>query len=191
MTWSTVSVEAPQGTMGAVRFQVQGLVDGVPRIVLDHVTRLATPTRCPSGRSRRQGGGCYRVELKGEPNITLDLVHEGEHGDHNVSGMITTAVRLVTAVAAVCDVPGGFVYAKDLTQVTGRGLVAVREPPSDRDWTEPGAHPIAHGVHRIPLPLPMDGLRAVNVYVLETDEGLVLVDAGWAIPESRPCSTRR
>ncbi len=31
----------------------------------------------------------------------------------------------------------------------------------------------------------MDGLRAVNVYVLETDDGLVLVDGGWAIPESR------
>ena len=56
---------------------------------------------------------------------------------------------------------------------------------SDQSWTEPGAHPVADGVHRIPLPLPMDGLRAVNVYVIETDEGLVLVDGGWAIPESR------
>ncbi|MEP6815354.1 MAG: MBL fold metallo-hydrolase [Marmoricola sp.] len=56
---------------------------------------------------------------------------------------------------------------------------------SDQTWTEPGAHPVADGVHRIPLPLPMDGLRAVNVYVIETDEGLVLVDAGWSIPESR------
>ncbi|NYG53845.1 glyoxylase-like metal-dependent hydrolase (beta-lactamase superfamily II) [Nocardioides perillae] len=52
-------------------------------------------------------------------------------------------------------------------------------------WTEPGAWPVAEGVHRIPLPLPMDGLRAVNVYVLETEEGLTLVDGGWAIPESR------
>ena len=41
------------------------------------------------------------------------------------------------------------------------------------------------GVHRLPLPLPMDGLRAVNVYVIETDDGLVLIDGGWAIPESR------
>ncbi|KAJ1683774.1 hypothetical protein LUZ63_020919 [Rhynchospora breviuscula] len=31
----------------------------------------------------------------------------------------------------------------------------------------------------------MDGLRAVNVYVLETEQGLVLVDGGWAIPEAR------
>ncbi len=53
------------------------------------------------------------------------------------------------------------------------------------EWTEPGAFEVAPGVHRLPLPLPMDGLRAVNVYVLETDDGLVLVDGGWAIPQSR------
>lgn len=53
------------------------------------------------------------------------------------------------------------------------------------EWTEPGAFEVAPGVHRMPLPLPMDGLRAVNVYVIETADGLVLVDGGWAIPESR------
>jgi glyoxylase-like metal-dependent hydrolase (beta-lactamase superfamily II) len=53
------------------------------------------------------------------------------------------------------------------------------------EWTEAGAFEVAPGVHRLPLPLPMDGLRAVNVYVIETDDGLVLIDGGWAIPESR------
>jgi glyoxylase-like metal-dependent hydrolase (beta-lactamase superfamily II) len=52
-------------------------------------------------------------------------------------------------------------------------------------WTEPGAHEVGPGIHRIPLPLPMDGLRAVNVYALETERGLVLIDGGWAIEESR------
>jgi len=52
-------------------------------------------------------------------------------------------------------------------------------------WAEPGAYPVAPGVHRIPLPLPMDGLRAVNVYVLESERGLVLVDGGWAIAAAR------
>ena len=52
-------------------------------------------------------------------------------------------------------------------------------------WTEPGVETVAPGVHRVPLPLPMDGLRAVNVYVLETDQGLVCIDAGWAIDVAR------
>ena len=40
-------------------------------------------------------------------------------------------------------------------------------------------------MHRVPLPLPTDGLRAVNVYVLEDGDGLVLIDSGWALAESR------
>jgi len=58
-------------------------------------------------------------------------------------------------------------------------------PDSGTHWAEPGAWPVAPGVHRIPLPLPTDGLRAVNVYALETEEGLTLIDAGWAIEVSR------
>ena len=56
---------------------------------------------------------------------------------------------------------------------------------SSLPWVDPGAFEVAAGVHRIPLPLPNDGLRAVNVYVLTTPTGLVCVDAGWAIPSSR------
>jgi glyoxylase-like metal-dependent hydrolase (beta-lactamase superfamily II) len=48
-------------------------------------------------------------------------------------------------------------------------------------WLEPGAFEVAPGVHRIPLPLPMDGLRAVNVYAIETGGGLVMIDSGWAL----------
>ena len=54
-----------------------------------------------------------------------------------------------------------------------------------QDWTEPGVYPVAPGVHRVPLPLPSDGLRAVNVYVLEAGEGLVLIDSGWALQQAR------
>jgi glyoxylase-like metal-dependent hydrolase (beta-lactamase superfamily II) len=56
---------------------------------------------------------------------------------------------------------------------------------NEPDWTEPGAYPVAEGVHRIPLPLPMDGLRAVNVYAVESEGGLTLIDGGWAIEVAR------
>jgi glyoxylase-like metal-dependent hydrolase (beta-lactamase superfamily II) len=52
-------------------------------------------------------------------------------------------------------------------------------------WVEPGAFEVAPGVHRIPLPLPTDGLRAVNVYAIESADGLVLVDSGWALDVAR------
>jgi glyoxylase-like metal-dependent hydrolase (beta-lactamase superfamily II) len=53
------------------------------------------------------------------------------------------------------------------------------------EWINSGAFQVAPGVHRIPLPLPTDGLRAVNVYAIEDPDGLVLIDGGWALEESR------
>ena len=61
-------------------------------------------------------------------------------------------------------------------------------PDSGQHWADEGAWPAAPGVHRIPLPLPTDGFRAVNVYAIETDGaegGLTLVDGGWAIDAGR------
>ena len=51
-------------------------------------------------------------------------------------------------------------------------------------WIDSGPEDLGDGIHRIPLPLPTDALRAVNVYVIENGEDLVLVDGGWALPES-------
>jgi glyoxylase-like metal-dependent hydrolase (beta-lactamase superfamily II) len=54
----------------------------------------------------------------------------------------------------------------------------------DSDWTEAGAFPVVPGVWRIPLPLPQDSLRAVNVYAIADGERVVLIDSGWALPKS-------
>lgn len=120
---STASVEIAAGTMAAVRFQVIGTVNGTPRIVLDHVTRTH-PDQCPEWPTPASGGGCYRVEFSGEPTMRMELTHHGEHGDHNVSGMIVTAMRLVNSVHAVVGARAGLVKALDLPTVTGRGLVS-------------------------------------------------------------------
>ncbi|WP_238473623.1 MBL fold metallo-hydrolase [Nocardioides cavernaquae] len=58
-------------------------------------------------------------------------------------------------------------------------------PDSGRHWADEGAWPVAPGIHRIPLPLPSDVLKAVNVYAIETPSGLTLVDGGWAIKDAR------
>lgn len=55
----------------------------------------------------------------------------------------------------------------------------------DGDWTTPGVYRSAPDVYRIPLPLPSDGLRAVNVYAVTDGAGWTLIDSGWALAESR------
>jgi glyoxylase-like metal-dependent hydrolase (beta-lactamase superfamily II) len=57
---------------------------------------------------------------------------------------------------------------------------------SAEDWSAPGVYRVVPGVYRIPMPLPEESrLRAVNVYALVEDTGVVLVDSGWALRGGR------
>src|ERR1700722_11368206 len=52
-------------------------------------------------------------------------------------------------------------------------------------WIEPDVEDLGGGVYRIPLPLPMDGLKAVNVYAITDPGGIDLIDAGIALVPAR------
>jgi glyoxylase-like metal-dependent hydrolase (beta-lactamase superfamily II) len=71
--------------------------------------------------------------------------------------------------------------------VTASGIDTAHSvsPDSGEHWSAEGAWEVAEGIYRIPLPLPMDGLKAINVYVIQTPDGLTLIDGGWAIPQAR------
>ena len=51
-------------------------------------------------------------------------------------------------------------------------------------WTQSGAHEEAPGIYRIPLPLPGDYLKAVNVYAIADGDEVVMIDGGWALTEA-------
>ena len=56
----------------------------------------------------------------------------------------------------------------------------------DRDaWAGPGPQDLGGGVYRIPLPLPSNALRAVNVYALADAGGVDLIDSGMALVQAR------
>ena len=57
-------------------------------------------------------------------------------------------------------------------------------------WEQPGAHEVAPGVHRIPLPLPGDSLKAVNIYAISDGDRVVLIDGGWALDEAEELLAR-
>ena len=65
------------------------------------------------------------------------------------------------------------------------GASTARPGPADSSWAAPGAFGVARGVYRIPLPLPSNALRAVNVYAIEDGDTLVLIDSGWALDVAR------
>ncbi len=113
----------PKGSAAALRFEVRGMVNGKPAVVLEHVTRLRDDL-CPDWPQPAQEGGSYRVEVTGEPSYGLDLCLSSRKGDHNHAGLVATAARIVNAIPAVVAAPPGIRTTLDLPLITGKGLYA-------------------------------------------------------------------
>lgn len=112
-----------EGTAAALRFEVRGMRDGHPAVVLEHVTRLREDL-CPDWPQPAQPGGSYRVEITGEPTYALDLCQSSPNGDHNRAGLVATAARIVNAIPAVVAAEPGIRTTLDLPLITGKGLYA-------------------------------------------------------------------
>ncbi|TMR94103.1 dihydrodipicolinate reductase [Nonomuraea basaltis] len=114
--------EFEAGTQGAVRFEVQGVVEGEPRIVVEHVTRIH-PSCAPDWPSPPGGGdGAHRVIIEGRPRIEVTVEATDEGGNRSAGGNATAAGRLVNAIDWLVDAEPGLYDALDvpLRPATGR-----------------------------------------------------------------------
>jgi 4-hydroxy-tetrahydrodipicolinate reductase len=117
-------IDTPVGPMGAgtitcVRFEVQGIVDGEPIVVLEHVNRMHPDSGSQWTYCAMPCDVGYRVIIEGFPNITCELKFAG--GD---DGMAATAMRAVNAIPAVCSARSGLLTPHDLPYTVGRHVVA-------------------------------------------------------------------
>ncbi|MBW0011853.1 diacylglycerol kinase [Mycobacterium sp.] len=112
-----------QGTMAALQFEIRGMAGGRPAVVVEHVTRLRPDLR-PDWPQPAVGGGCYRVEIIGEPTYAVDIVPSSRKGDHNHAAIAGAAGRIVNAVPFVVAAPPGIRTTLDLPLITGKGLYA-------------------------------------------------------------------
>lgn len=109
----------PAGTTAAIRFDVQGIVNGKPVIVVEHYTRVhvdAAPEwpRWPGGENG------YRVLLEGRPNLNCSVTMADEHGGDG--GLIANGMRVVNAIPFVCDTDPGVLDTLDIPAVVTRNL---------------------------------------------------------------------
>ncbi len=107
-----------KGTLAGVRFEVQGIIGGEPRIVVEHVTRL----RDDDAPHWPQGHG-YRILIEGDPAFKLDLELSSPNGDHNHAGCLATAMHVINAIPYVCEAPPGVLTCLDLPVYTARHLM--------------------------------------------------------------------
>jgi hypothetical protein len=99
------------GTVGAVRFETIGVVDGRDAIVIEHVNRMA-PDLAPDWPTAERDG-TYRVTIDGEPTLTCEL-QLGTAADFSLDGMLATTMRVVNAIPFVCAAAPGIVTAASL-----------------------------------------------------------------------------
>jgi hypothetical protein len=98
------------GTISGMRFEIKGMVDGEPRVVVEHVTRL----RDDDAPHWPQGEG-YRILVEGEPNLKLEVTLSSDLGDHNHAGCLATAMHVINAIPAVVAADPGVLTLLDLT----------------------------------------------------------------------------
>jgi len=110
-----------KGTVAAVRFEITGMVDGRPAIVVEHITRLRGDLR-PDWAQPAQEGGSYRVEITGEPSYVMDICPTSRNGDHNYAAILAAAGRIVNAIPDVVAAEPGIRTTLDLPLVTGKGV---------------------------------------------------------------------
>lgn len=112
------------GMVDAVRFSLEGIVDGRVVVAAEHVNRLrdAAAPDWPSPPPGRGSG--YRVEIDGSPRMRCDFELRGPDGDNNTAGITASAARVINAIPAVVAAPPGMVSTLDLPHTPARGWVA-------------------------------------------------------------------
>ncbi len=105
--------EFEAGTQGAIRFEVQGIIAGEPRIVIEHVTRIHSSC-APDWPQAPDGVGAHRVIVEGRPTIEVTVECSDEGGNRSAGGNATAAARLVNAIDWLAAAEPGFYDALDV-----------------------------------------------------------------------------
>jgi hypothetical protein len=121
-TVTNVMGEFEAGTQGALRFEVQGIVDGEPLIVLEHVTRIHPSCATDWPMPPDGGDGAHKAIIEGRPRIEVNVEATDEGGNRAAGGNATAVNRLVNAIPWLRAAGPGIYDALDvpLTPAVGR-----------------------------------------------------------------------
>ncbi|MBJ8337825.1 dihydrodipicolinate reductase [Antrihabitans sp. YC3-6] len=109
------------GTQGALRFEVQGIVEGEPLIVIEHITRIH-PSCAPDWPLPPDGGdGVHKVIIEGRPRIEISVEATDEGGNRAAGGNATAVGRLVNAIPWLRSAGPGIYDALDVPLLPALG----------------------------------------------------------------------
>ncbi|UQX04315.1 dihydrodipicolinate reductase [Streptomyces sp. RerS4] len=115
------------GTQGAIRFEVQGIVEGEARIVIEHVTRIH-PSCAPDWPTPPDGAGAHRVIIEGRPRIEVTIEATDEDENRSAGGNATAVGRLVGAIDWLVAAEPGLYDALDVPLRPAVGKLGRKQP---------------------------------------------------------------
>ena len=118
------------GTVGAIRMETIGVVDGRDAIVIEHVNRMA-PDLAPDWPTADRDG-TYRIVVEGIPSMQCELTRRRPPRPPAPTGMVATTMRIVNAIPFVCAAPPGLVSSLDLPLTLPRHAFRVTRTPAAR-----------------------------------------------------------
>ena len=127
--FATEAVDYPLGRVelgqcAAHRVQLQGIVDGEPKIIIDHYHRLFPDAAPQWQRPETHHVHANRIEIDGSPRIRQETVLENAAtGDGNEGTCLATGMRAINAIPAVCAAPQGILSTIDLPLIAGKGAM--------------------------------------------------------------------
>jgi 4-hydroxy-tetrahydrodipicolinate reductase len=112
------------GEVAGIRFTINGIYQGEPRICLEHVNRVGSDAAPDWPRGNKDD--VYRVVIEGTPSIEQETAFrftDGSGRDAAAAGCLATGLRALNAVPAVNALPPGWVTALDLPLIPGVGTI--------------------------------------------------------------------
>ena len=108
----------------AHQIQLQGIVDGKPKIIIDHIHRLY-PDAAPNWqRPTMDYVHANRIEIDGRPMVKQETVFEDAISkDGNEGTCLATGMRAINAIPAIVAGKSGILSTKDLPLISGRGVI--------------------------------------------------------------------
>lgn len=105
------------GTVGAVKLQVTGIINGKDAITVGSVNRMDNDLapEWPKGPAEAM----YRISVKGEPNFDCDFIFDRNDG---AWGYSMVALRALNAIPYVVDAKAGILTSLDLPLTMPRGV---------------------------------------------------------------------
>ena len=106
-----------KGSIGAVRFAVEGMYGGKPIVALEHVNFISD--EMPEHWQRGQLGKdtVYRIEITGRPTTTCEIALDFVDGEEH--GLIATAMRAVNGIPATVAAAPGLLGPQEVPAVSG------------------------------------------------------------------------